>query len=100
MVTIHQEQCIRCGLCAENCAVGALGPGEDGSIRCRELLCNGVPLAAIWTQCGFSGYSSMLRSFKQEFGVTPAEYYRQCCQRAREYPDEALPEQERTIPRR
>ncbi len=39
MVTIHQEQCIRCGLCAENCAVGALGPGEDGSIRCRELLC-------------------------------------------------------------
>lgn len=66
---------------------------------CRELLCNGVPLAAIWTQCGFSGYSSMLRSFKQEFGVTPAEYYRQCCQRAREYPDEALPEQERPEPR-
>ena len=59
-----------------------------------------MPLAAIWTQCGCSGYSSMLRSFKQEFGVTPAEYYRQCCQRAREYPDEALPEQERTIPRR
>lgn len=63
--------------------------------RCRELLCNGVPLAAIWMQCGFSGYSAMLRSFKQEFGVTPAEYYRQCCQRAREYPDEALPEEKR-----
>ena len=60
--------------------------------RCRELLCNGVPLSAIWMQCGFSGYSAMLRSFKQEFGVTPAEYYRQCCQRAREYPEEALPE--------
>lgn len=61
--------------------------------RCRELLCNGVPLAAIWMQCGFSGYSAMLRSFKQEFGVTPAEYYRQCCQRAREYPEKALPQE-------
>ena len=50
--------------------------------RCRALLCDGVPLAAIWPQCGFSGYRAMLRAFKRHFGVSPTEYYRQCRQRA------------------
>lgn len=50
--------------------------------RCRALLCDGVPLAAIWPQCGFSGYRAMLRAFKRHFGVSPSEYYRQCRQRA------------------
>ncbi len=59
--------------------------------RCRALVCDGLPLAAIWSRCGFSSYGAMLRSFKQEFGVSPAEYYRQCCQKAREYPRQAQP---------
>ncbi len=50
--------------------------------QCRSLLCDGVPLAAIWPQCGFSGYSVMLRAFKRHFGVSPSEYYRQCRGRA------------------
>lgn len=54
--------------------------------RCQELLCDGVPISAIWSRCGFSSYTAMNRSFKHEFGVSPAEYYRKCCRRAREYP--------------
>ena len=50
--------------------------------RCQALLCDGAPLAAIWPQCGFSGYHAMLRAFKRHFGVSPSEYYRQCRQRA------------------
>ena len=50
--------------------------------RCRSLLCDGVPLSAIWPQCGFSSYNVMLRAFKRHFGVSPTEYYRQCRLRA------------------
>lgn len=50
--------------------------------RCRSLLCDGVPLAAIWPQCGFSGYGTMLRAFRRHFGVSPSEYYRRCRARA------------------
>lgn len=53
--------------------------------RCKELLCDGLPLTAIWQQCGFSSYTSMIRSFQKEFGITPAAYYKQCCQLARNY---------------
>lgn len=53
--------------------------------RCKELLCEGLPLTAIWARCGFSSYSTMIRSFKQEFGVSPAKYYKECCQKAREH---------------
>ena len=39
MVEIKDSLCVRCGLCADNCAVHALRPDENGALRCRELLC-------------------------------------------------------------
>ena len=54
--------------------------------RCQELLCDGVPASNVWNQCGFSSYAAMNRSFKHEFGMSPAEYYRKCRKRSWEYP--------------
>lgn len=53
--------------------------------KCKELLCDGLPLTAIWAKCGFSSYTTMIRSFKQQFGISPTQYYKQCCQKAREH---------------
>lgn len=39
MVQINNTLCINCGRCADNCAVHALFPQEDGGYRCGKLLC-------------------------------------------------------------
>lgn len=39
MVRIDNSKCIRCGLCADNCAVHALIADKEGYYRCGKLLC-------------------------------------------------------------
>lgn len=39
MVLIDNNKCIRCGLCADNCAVHALIEDKEGYYRCGKLLC-------------------------------------------------------------
>ncbi|HJC55937.1 MAG TPA: AraC family transcriptional regulator [Candidatus Eisenbergiella intestinipullorum] len=43
-------------------------------IGCCELLQEGEPVGAVWGKCGFSDYSSFLRNFRKEYGMSPSRY--------------------------
>lgn len=42
-------------------------------VACEELR-RGIPVNQVWQECGFSDYSSFLRNFKQNFGISPRNY--------------------------
>jgi AraC-like DNA-binding protein len=39
----------------------------------REIFL-GAKATAVYTQCGFSDYSTFYRAFKQEFGISPRQF--------------------------
>ena len=43
-------------------------------IRCCELLQEGEAVGEVWEQCGFADYSSFLRNFRKEYGMSPTSY--------------------------
>ncbi len=42
----------------------------------KELLENGMPATEVYTQCGFTEYSTFFRSYKRRFGVSPSAHLR------------------------
>lgn len=44
-------------------------------ILAKELLLKGIPVIAVYKQCGFGDYSNFFRAFKKEYGVTPKNFY-------------------------
>ena len=45
-------------------------------IRASELLKSGMLSGEVCSQCGFGDYSSFVRAFKKEFGLSPKQYYK------------------------
>lgn len=45
-------------------------------ILAKELILNETPINRVYLQCGFGDYSNFFRAFKNEYGVTPKEFYR------------------------
>lgn len=43
-------------------------------IRCCEELKKGTAIGAVWGKCGFADYSSFLRNFRKEYGMSPTRY--------------------------
>lgn len=43
-------------------------------LAAKDMLRNGVPAQAVAARCGFKSYSHFLRSFKQEFSLTPKAF--------------------------
>lgn len=44
-------------------------------IRAKELILNGLSITDVYKQCGFGDYSNFFRAFKNEYGVTPKQFY-------------------------
>ena len=44
-------------------------------IEAKELILKEMPIISVYKQCGFSDYSNFFRAFKNEYGVTPRQYY-------------------------
>lgn len=44
-------------------------------IRAKELILKGCPINQVYEQCGFMDYSNFFRVFKNEYGVTPKQFY-------------------------
>lgn len=44
--------------------------------RCRGLIEQGYPITEVYRMGGFGDYNHFFRAFKQEYGMTPKEYYR------------------------
>lgn len=44
-------------------------------ILAKELILCGIPIISVYKQCGFGDYSNFFRAFKNEYGVTPKEFY-------------------------
>lgn len=51
-------------------------------IRARNLILEGMPLAAVASQCGFSDYSGFYKAFSSEYGVSPRAYAKQSGKKA------------------
>ncbi len=45
-------------------------------IEAKKLLLKETPIINIYKQCGFGDYSNFFRAFKNEYGVTPKQFYR------------------------
>lgn len=43
---------------------------------CRQYLAQGMPSTLVYRVGGFGGYNHFFRAFKQEYGMTPKEYYK------------------------
>ena len=43
-------------------------------IRACEELKKGIPVGEVWGVCGFMDYSSFLRNFRKEYGMSPTSY--------------------------
>jgi AraC-like DNA-binding protein len=44
-------------------------------IEAKELILGSVPIIDVYKQCGFGDYSNFFRAFKNEYGVTPKQFY-------------------------
>lgn len=44
-------------------------------IQAKELILKQVPIISVYKQCGFGDYSNFFRAFKNEYGVTPKQFY-------------------------
>jgi len=44
-------------------------------IVAKELILNDYPINSVYKQSGFGDYSNFFRSFKNEYGVTPKQFY-------------------------
>lgn len=44
---------------------------------CKKYIEAGKPIKEVYTLGGFRGYNHFFRAFKQEYGITPKEYYKQ-----------------------
>lgn len=43
---------------------------------CRQYIAQGVPITEVYKMMGVGGYNHFFRAFKNEYGMTPKEYYR------------------------
>lgn len=48
-------------------------------IQAKELILKGAPIISVYSQCGFGDYSNFFRAFKNEYGVTPKQFYDIMC---------------------
>ena len=46
-------------------------------IKANELIKNGISMSEAAQQCGFNDYSSFVRAFKRQFGLSPKNYLKQ-----------------------
>jgi len=46
-------------------------------IQAKELILKHLPITDVYQQCGFGDYSNFFRAFRNEFGITPKQYYDQ-----------------------
>ncbi|MCX7709874.1 MAG: AraC family transcriptional regulator [Clostridia bacterium] len=44
-------------------------------IQAKEQILKGLPINIVYIQCGFGDYSNFFRAFKNEYGVTPKQFY-------------------------
>jgi AraC-like DNA-binding protein/mannose-6-phosphate isomerase-like protein (cupin superfamily) len=44
-------------------------------IQAKELILRETPVIDVYKQCGFGDYSNFFRAFKNEYGVTPKQFY-------------------------
>lgn len=44
-------------------------------IEAKELILKEFPIIDVYKQCGFGDYSNFFRAFKNEYGVTPKQFY-------------------------
>jgi AraC-like DNA-binding protein len=44
-------------------------------IEAKELIIKKTPITEVYKQCGFGDYSNFFRAFKNEYGVTPKQFY-------------------------
>jgi AraC-like DNA-binding protein len=44
-------------------------------IQAKELILKEIPVIDVYKQCGFGDYSNFFRAFKNEYGVTPKQFY-------------------------
>jgi len=44
-------------------------------ILAKELILHGMPITEVYKQCGFGDYSNFFRAFKNEYGVTPKQFF-------------------------
>lgn len=45
----------------------------------RKYIEQGLSITAVCNKCGFSSYNHFFRAFRQEYGITPKEYYHMVC---------------------
>jgi AraC-like DNA-binding protein len=44
-------------------------------IQAKELILEQMPVIDVYKHCGFGDYSNFFRAFKNEYGVTPKQFY-------------------------
>lgn len=44
-------------------------------IQAKELILNNISIKEVYKKCGFGDYSNFFRAFKNEYGVTPKQFY-------------------------
>jgi AraC-like DNA-binding protein len=44
-------------------------------IAAKELILKDIPITHVYEQCGFGDYSNFFRAFKNEYGMTPKQFY-------------------------
>lgn len=44
-------------------------------IEAKELILKKMPITTVYKQCGFGDYSNFFRAFKNEYGITPKQFY-------------------------
>lgn len=44
-------------------------------IAAKELILSEIPITDVYKQCGFGDYSNFFRAFKNEYGITPKQFY-------------------------
>lgn len=43
---------------------------------CQKYIAEGFPITEVYKLGGFGGYNHFFRAFRQEYGMTPKEYYK------------------------
>lgn len=44
-------------------------------ILAKELILKGIPIIQVYEQCGFGDYSNFFRAFKNEYNITPKQFF-------------------------